>query len=366
METPETPSTDIEPEELPELPVPTDIKAVFQGGLFLLAVLAACYLASEIILPVLIAFVLMLVLQPAMRLLEKLYLPRLVAALAIIIVLFGSFVGLGAALSGPAVSWAQKHPEGLPRLQERLTLLSKPIQTLQKLLHQAEGLTEGAGPPVATVAVQGSGLNDRVLHATRAIVSGMLTTVLVLFFLLVSGDTFLRRLVEVLPRFKDKRQAVHISQQIEADISAYLLTITIMNVAVGVATGILAAVFGLGDPVLWGTVAFLLNYVPILGPTIGVIIFVFVGLLSIETLWLAFAPAGVYLLIHIIEGETITPMLLAKRFTINPVLVILSLVFWYWMWGVPGAILAMPMLAIAKIICGGIQPLAAFGHFIEG
>jgi predicted PurR-regulated permease PerM len=115
-----------------------------------------------------------------------------------------------------------------------------------------------------------------------------------------------------------------------------------------------------------GTVAFLLNYVPILGPLIGVTILGFAGLLSIETLWLAFVPAGVYVLVHVIEGETITPMLLAKRFTINPVLVILSLVFWYWMWGILGAILAVPMLAIAKIICDRVQPLAAFGHFIEG
>jgi predicted PurR-regulated permease PerM len=118
--------------------------------------------------------------------------------------------------------------------------------------------------------------------------------------------------------------------------------------------------------VLWGTVAFLLNYVPILGPLIGVTILVFAGLLSIETLWLAFVPAGVYVLIHVVEGETITPMLLAKRFTINPVLVILALVFWYWMWGILGAILAVPMLAITKIICDRVQPLAAFGHFIEG
>jgi predicted PurR-regulated permease PerM len=366
METTNTLQTDINAEELPDVIVPTDMKKVFQGGQFLLMLLAACYLAGEIILPIVIAFALMLVLQPAMRLLEKLYLPRLFAALAIIVVLFGGFVGLGAALSGPAASWAEKLPGGLPRLQERLTFLSKPIQTLQKFLHQAEGLAQGPGPAVATVAVQGAGLNDRVLNATRAIVSGLFTTVLVLFFLLVSGDTFLRRLVEVLPRFKDKRQAVHISQQIEADISAYLVTITIMNVAVGVATGLLAAVCGLGDPVLWGTVAFLLNYVPILGPTIAVMTFVFVGLLSIDTLWLAFLPAAVYLLIHIIEGETITPLLLAKRFTINPVLVVLAVVFWYWMWGVPGAILAMPMLAVTKIICDHIQPLAAFGHFIEG
>jgi predicted PurR-regulated permease PerM len=205
-----------------------------------------------------------------------------------------------------------------------------------------------------------------LLSGTRSIASGVFTTVLVLFFLLVYSDIFLRRLVEILPRFKDKRQAVDISKQIEADISAYLATITVMNLGVGVATGVLTAACGIGDPVLWGTIAFLLNYVPILGPLISVTILVFVGLLSIETLWLAFVPAGIYILIHVIEGEAITPMLLAKRFTINPVLIILALVFWYWMWGVLGAILAMPMLAIAKIICDRVQPLAAFGHFIEG
>jgi predicted PurR-regulated permease PerM len=366
METPNILPTGSKAEELSDTIVPSDIKMVFQGGLFLIALLAICYFAEEIILPVVLAFVLMLVLRPVMRLFEKLHLPRAIGALAIIIVLFGSFVGLGAALSGPAASWAQKLPDGLPRLQERLTFLSKPIHTVQKFLHQAEGLTQEAGPAVATVAVQGSGLSDKLLNGTRSIASGLFTTVLVLFFLLVSGDTFLRRLVEVLPRFKDKRQAVEISLQIEADISAYLITITIMNLAVGIATGILAAVCGLGDPVLWGTVAFLLNYVPVLGPTIGVTTFLFAGLLSIEPLWLAFTPAGAYLLIHVIEGEAVTPMLLARRFTINPVLVILAVVLWYWMWGVLGVILAMPMLAITKIVCDRIRPLNALGHFIEG
>jgi predicted PurR-regulated permease PerM len=322
--------------------------------------------AGEIILPIVLAFVLKLVLQPAMRLLENLHLPRTVAALAIIVALLGGFVGLGTALSGPAASWAQKIPDGLPRLEERLTLLSRPIHTLQKFLQRAESLTQAADPGVPTIAVQGSGFSDKLLTGTRTLASGLFTTVLVLFFLLVSGDTFLRRLVEVLPRFKDKRQAIEISQRIEADISAYLATITMMNTAVGVGTGIVAAACGLGNPVLWGTIAFVLNYVPILGPVICTVIFVFVGLLSVDALWLAFMPAGVYVLIHLIEGETITPMLLAKRFTINPVLIVLAIVFWYWMWGVLGVILAMPMLAVTKIICDRIEPLAAFGHFIEG
>jgi predicted PurR-regulated permease PerM len=349
-----------------DLPIPSDIKAVFLGGLFLLAMLGACYVASDIVLPIVLAFVLSLVLQPAMRALERLRLPRGIAAVFLILMLFGTLGGFGAALSGPAASWAQKLPTGVPKLQERLSFLSRPIAAFQKFADQAQGITLGGEPKAVPVTVQGSGLSDRLLNGTRSFASGLLETVLVLFFLLVSGETFLRRLVEILPRFKDKRQAVDISQQIEGDVSAYLFTITIMNLAVGVAIGTVMAFCGVGDPVLWGTVAFLLNYIPILGPMIGVAVFLLAGLLSIDSLWGAFLPAGLYLLIHLVEGETVTPMLLARRFTINPVLVILSLVFWYWMWGVPGAVLSTPMLAITKIICDRIRPLMAFGHFMEG
>jgi predicted PurR-regulated permease PerM len=354
------------PADEDDLPIPSDIKAVLLGGLFLLAMLGACYVASDIVLPIVLAFVLSLVLQPAMRALERVRLPRGIAAVFLILVLFGTLGGLGAALSGPAASWAQKLPTGVPKLQERLSFLSRPIAAFQKFADQAQGITLGGEPKAVPVTVQGSGLSDRLLSGTRSFASGLLETVLVLFFLLVSGDTFLRRLVEILPRFKDKRQAVDISQQIESDVSAYLFTITVMNLAVGVAIGTVMTFCGVGDPVLWGTVAFLLNYIPILGPMIGVGVFLLAGLLSIDSLWGAFLPAGLYLLIHLVEGETVTPMLLARRFTINPVLVILSLVFWYWMWGVPGAILSTPMLAITKIICDRIRPLMAFGHFMEG
>jgi len=348
------------------LPLPRDVRTVFQGGTFFLLLLGACYLAAEIILPIVLAFVLMLVLQPTMRFLERWRVPRGLAALAIIVVLFGTIAGLTTALTGPATDWAAKLPEGIPKLQERLSFLGKPIAAVQKFITRAEGLTSGTEGKALSVKVEGTGLSERLISSTRNVVSGLGETVLVLFFLLISGETFLRRLVEILPRFKNKRQAVDIANQIESDIAAYLVTITIMNAAVGIATGIAVAFAGLGDPLLWGTVAFLLNFVPILGPMIGVVIFLLAGLLSIETLWIAFLPAVLYFAVHLIEGETITPMLLARRFTINPVLVIVSLVFWYWMWGVPGAILATPLLAVTKIICDRIESLSAFGHFIEG
>jgi predicted PurR-regulated permease PerM len=210
------------------------------------------------------------------------------------------------------------------------------------------------------------GLTGVLFAGTRAVLDGLFTTVLVLYFLLVAGEIFLRRIVEVLPNFSDKRQAVDISQQIEADISAYLLTITAMNAAVGVATAVAMYLCGLGDPLLWGATAFLLNYVPILGPLFGVGIFLLAGMLSFDSLWSALLPPAIYFGIHLAEGETLTPMLLARRFTLNPVLVILSLVFWFWMWGVPGAILAVPMLAILKIVCDRVRPLKALGHVLEG
>jgi predicted PurR-regulated permease PerM len=322
--------------------------------------------ASDIVLPLVFAIILKLLLQPALRMFERLRVPRMLAALLLIIALFGTIVGLGTAISGPAGSWAAKLPDGIPRLQERLSFMRAPINTLQRFLQQVEDFGKTESSPNASASGRAQTLLTTLFTGTRNFATGLFTTVLFLFFLLVSGDIFLHRLVEILPRFRSKRQVVDISQQIESDISAYLVTITIMNAVVGVAMGLVMWLTGVGDPILWGTVAFMLNYVPILGTALGVMIFLLAGLLAIDPLWQALLPAGLYLALHLIEGETVTPMLVARRFTLNPVLVIISLVFWFWMWGIPGAILSVPMLAIAKIICDRVRPLAAFGHFLEG
>jgi len=256
----------------------------------------------------------------------------------------------------------------LPRIEQRLSFLSKPITSVQAAIEHIENLAAGSAPAAKQAAPQAAGqgsvLVQKVLTQVWIVADAAFTTLVALFFILISGETFLRRLVEIVPRFQDKRQLVDISQEIESDLSVYLGTITMMNAAVGVATGAVAAFCGLGDPLLWGTLAFLLNYVPILGPTAGVIMFFVAGIVTLDPLWLAFVPAGLYILIHVAEGETITPMLLAHRFTVNPVLIMIGVFFWYWMWGVVGAILATPLLAVAKIICDRIKPLQPVGHFI--
>jgi predicted PurR-regulated permease PerM len=370
---PEEPGAHLVPEQPADdpdgMPLPSDLRTVFLGGLFLLALLAVFYAAREIVLPIVLAFILMLVLRPAMRTLERLRVPRTLGALLLISLLFGTIVAFATALSGPAASWAAKLPEGVPRLLDHLSFLRPPIEAVRQFLQHAEGYVSGDTKPTGGAPQApgiGGGLWTTLFAGTRAFAGGLFETILVLLFLMVSGDTFLRRLVEILPRYSDKRQAIEISQHIEGDISAYLATVSIMNAAVGLATALVMWLCGVGDPILWGAVAFLLNYVPILGPMIGLVTFALAGLLTLDTLWQALLPAALYLIIHLIEGETVTPMLLARRFTLNPVLVVIALIFWYWMWGVPGAILAVPMLAITKIVCDRIRALAAFGHFLEG
>jgi predicted PurR-regulated permease PerM len=156
------------------LPIPSDINTVLPGGLVVLAILAACYVAAEIVLPIVLAFVLSLVLTPAMRVLQRVHLPRGLAAILVILVLFATLGGLGAMLSAPATSWAQKLPTGVPKLQERLSFLSRPIAAFQKFADQAQGLTLGGEAKAVPVAVQGPGLSDRLLSGTRSFASGLL------------------------------------------------------------------------------------------------------------------------------------------------------------------------------------------------
>jgi predicted PurR-regulated permease PerM len=349
------------------IPLPSNPLVILQAAQFTLLFMAALYVTRPIVLPIVLAILLKLLMQPGVRKLERWHIPRGIAAPAMIIALFVLLVSMGAALSGPTHAWVDQLPKGLPRLQERLNLLSGPVKSVQNFLHDAEGymhlVTSQGGIPTAAPV---SGFSEILFFGTANFASGMFITIIVLFFLLMSGDLFLRRLVEILPRFRDKRTAVAISQQIESDVAAYLMTVTIMNASVGVTTSLATWATGLADPALWGVLAFSLNYIPVIGPIICLVILLLAGLLSIESLWGALLPAAAFLAIHVIEGQFITPILVARRFTLNPVLVIVSLIFWYWMWGVPGAILAVPVLGMVKIICDGIRPWAAIGHLIEG
>ncbi|HSZ93457.1 MAG TPA: AI-2E family transporter [Acetobacteraceae bacterium] len=350
--------------------------------LTMLAVLYTLFFAAAIILPFVLALVLALVLGPAMRLLNRrLRIPRMIAALLLIVALFSVVGAMGYALSVPASGWIAKAPQSLPALVDKLRFLERPIQLMQHGVQQLQNLMSQSGdqpdaqnaPRPGPAAPQSSnvggslmGIGSSVLQGGRAFLGEGFTLMLLLFFFLASSDTLLRRFIEILPHLDEKRRAVSIVTEIENNISRYLLTITLMNALVGLFAGLAVWLLGMPDPLLFGTLAFLLNYIPIIGPVTGMVIFFFVGVFTFPSIWQAFIPAGIYLGIHVLEGETITPMLLASRFTLNPVMVISSLMFWDWLWGIPGALLSMPLLAVTKIVCDHIEWLMPLGHLLGG
>jgi predicted PurR-regulated permease PerM len=294
-----------------------------------------------------------------------------VSALVLILVLFGSIAAIGFTISGPATGWIEKAPEVLPSLKEKLAVLRQPIDYMQQTFKELEEAATPGGFDAATPTVKvkeqsaiATSVAASLARGTLVTLARFFTTMIILFFLLAAGDRLLLSFLEILPRFSDKRQAMEIALEIQRSIGGYLLTITFMNSLVGIATGLVMWSLGLGDPFLWGAMAFLLNYVPILGPLTGIGIFLIAGILTLDWPTFAFLPAIAYTIIHVAEGEVITPMLLAKRFTLNPVIVIVSLFFWHALWGIPGALLAVPLLAMFKIVADRIEPLQPIGHLI--
>ena len=349
-----------------EMPLPSDPKTIFLGGLFVMALFTALHVAQDVVLPIVIALVLKLLLQPIVRLLERVRVPKALGALVAVLLLLGVFAALGAILSGPASEMVKNFPTLVAHAQERFAALQPIITKAQSLMSGLgiEGGGEGGG--LQGMLSHLGGVAGGVAAGASSFASHLLETLLILFYMLTFGETFMRRLVEVLPSFGDKKQAVEISEAIEKDIGAYLITITVINAVVGLACGLVMWGFGVPGAVVWGVLAFCLNYVPILGPFVGVGLFAMVGLATLGTAWAALLPAAAYLGIHFAEGEAITPMLLAKRFTLNPIAVMVGLVFWYWLWGVQGAILSVPLLAIVKIMSDRLRPFRALGHLLEG
>ena len=336
------------------------------AGILGVLLLWVMYFGRDILVPITFAFVLNLLLQPASKALSRLGMPKPIGALLTLLIFLGVLLLLCATLAGPLSAWVARAPQSLPRLESDLWAIRPTIEKLQSANRELEQLAQSVTGTTATIAVAGPGIGDFLFSSTRAIVTGLGTMIIVLYFLLVSGDLFLRRLVEILPTLSDKKQLVDISHEIERSVSSYLITITLINAGVGIASGVATYLSGLPDPLLWGVVAFLLNYVLILGPVTNLAILLIAGLMSFDSIWRAAIPALAYLVIHLVEGEGFTPMIVARRFTLNPVLIVLSLIFWFWIWGIAGGLLAVPLLAIFKMICDRIAPLTGLGHFLGG
>lgn len=342
---------------------PFGIRSLALTGLFILAAFYTLYFGRAFFLPIVLALLLNSLLSPVVRVLHRLRIPN---ALGAGLVVFGLLGGLGWGvyeLSGPAYEWAQKAPQTMRRLERKLREFKKPVQTMSKATEQVEKITQ-VGPRTPETVVRTETLGERMFSQATELVAGGVVMFILLFFLLASGDLFLRKLIRVLPSLADKRKAVEIARQIESDISTYLVTITAINIGLGLATWGILSLLGVPNPLLWGVLATVTNYIPYLGAILMIAILGMVGFLTFDGTTQAMMVPLSFVGLNILESYIVTPLVLGHRLTLNPVVIFLGLTFWGWLWGITGALLAVPIMVVLKIFCDHTEPLRPIGEFL--
>jgi predicted PurR-regulated permease PerM len=333
-------------------------------GIFLLLLFHTLLVARDLFLPLMLAFFLSFLLSPLLRVLKRAHVPEALGAALLLLVLAGG-VGLGLySLAPPASEWIAKAPESVARVQRKLRTLRAPMEEVSRTADQVERAIAGdstTGP--VSAGKSPAWIKQALFGGTTAFVSEAVVVIVLLYFLLASGDLFLRKLIKVLPSFKDKKRAVEIAREIEQNISTYLFTATLINLGVGVAVGVGVWLLKMPNPVLWGALACVLTYIPYLGAVVGIGILSLAALLAFDDLGHALAVPAVYLVVSFLEGNFVTPMVLGRRLTLNPVVIFVGLLFWFFLWGIPGALLAVPTLAVFKIVCDHVDTLAPIGEF---
>src|SRR6266516_2910357 len=343
---------------------PFDVRSIALTGLFILAVFYTIYFMRSVLLPIVLALLLSYLLRPIARGLVQLKIPLPVSAAFILIGLL-AVVGCGiSALATPAVGWIQKAPQGLTELQHKLLPVKRSVAQVSQATSEIEKLAT-TNAETKTVEVKRHPITETFFMRTPEFIASAVLLSILLYFLLVYDQVFIAKLVKLLPTLSDKKTAVGIAHDIESQVSRYLFTITVINACLGLAVGTAVGLLGLRNPVMWGVMVALLNFVPYLGALTGIICMTIGAALSFDSLEYALLFPTVYLAFGTLEGSFITPWVMGRSLTLNPVIILLSLTFWGWMWGIVGIILAVPILAAFKIVCAHIKPMEPVAEFLS-
>ena len=343
---------------------PFGVQSVFLTGLFILAIFYTIYFMRSILLPIVLALLLSYLLRPIVRGLALLKIPLPVGAALILCGLL-LLVGYGiSALATPTAGWLQKAPAGLTELQRKLLPVKKSVAQVAQATGEIEKLAS-TNAETKTVEVKKHPFAEMFFMRTPEFIASAVLLVILLYFLLVYDQVFIAKLVKLLPTLSNKKAAVGITHDIESQVSRYLFTITAINSCLGLAVGTAVALLGLPNPVMWGVMVALLNFIPYLGALAGIICMTVGAVLSFDSLGYALLFPAVYLALGVLEGSFITPWVMGRSLTLNPVIILLSLTFWGWMWGIVGIILAVPILAAFKIFCAHIKPMEPLAEFLS-
>jgi predicted PurR-regulated permease PerM len=339
--------------------------------LMVLGTIAFLYFARPLVLPVVLACVAGMTLKPLIRWSSCCHIPPALSA-AVVLCFLVAAVGVGFfQLGHPASMWINEAPQHMTELRQRVVKLfpraarfgaaAAAVNDLGAT--DAEKAAEQMKTP--TLEVKESRGTSSILNWTGTLLVGLGETLVLVYLLLASGDLFLQKLVRVMPTLSDKKRAVEISHEIQQNISNYLFSVSLINLGLGVVVSGGLYFMGVPNAAMWGILVAILNFVPYFGPVAGVILLAAVGLLAYDTLWQGLLPPAWYLLLHLLETNLITPVLLGRRFTLNPVVIFVSLIFWMWLWGVPGALLSVPILVSIKVVCDRVPAMSSVSELLS-
>ncbi len=334
-------------------------------GIFLFASIYALYFARDFFMPVTLAFLAALTLTPIVRFLRRRGVPEAISATLLVFV-SASVIGLLAyAMSGPVVQMVNDAPQIGQRLQDRLEEFREPLDRLMRVSKQVEEVTEAAEEPgVQRVVVTQPGIVSR---AAGNLLSGTTTAAIVLvlsIFLLASGTMFYEKIVQSFTKMSEKKRALRVVYDVEREISRYLLTVSMINAALGVAVGVLMWMVGMPMPLVFGVAAALLNFLPYVGAATTIVLVSIFSLVTFDSFAFALVPPLIALTCQIIEGQFVTPLIVGRRLEINAVAIFIAVAFWSWLWGFVGALIAVPLLVVIKVFCDHFESLAHVGNFL--
>jgi predicted PurR-regulated permease PerM len=333
--------------------------------LLVLGIIAFLFFARPVVLPVFLACVAGMTLKPLIRWLSCCHIPPAISA-AVVLCLLVAAVGTGfLQLGRPAMTWMNEAPQHMTELRQRVQRIVPGAARFSQAATAVNnlGATEEEQKQSPTVEIRTSRLPG-LFDWTGTLLVGIGETLVLLYLMLASGDLLLQKLVRVMPTLGDKKRAVEISHEIQHKISTYLFSVSLINLGLGILVSGILYWLGVPNAAMWGAIVAVLNFIPYFGPVAGIILLGAVGLLTFDAFWKAIIPSAWYLLLHILEANFITPVLLGRRFTLNPVVIFVSLIFWTWLWGVPGALLSVPILVSIKVVCDHVPTLSSVSELL--
>jgi predicted PurR-regulated permease PerM len=320
-------------------------------GIFIILFFVALSLAKPIVLPAVAAFVVTMMLSPLSERADLYGVPQWLTALVLWLAVLAVCFGVIDLVSAPVIDWVHKAPDIGRSIQDKLQMLARPLSGLRDIRDALLPSQSDKGVNVDMVAI----VQQTFLIASPALGQTLIFFVS-LFFMLLGRRRLRHIVVRYFSHHEARLRSLRIMNDIESNLTGYLSVMAVINAGVGIGAGIIAAVVGLPSPVAWGVLGFVLNFIPYIGAGIMELGMFLVGLVTFPSLTYAFIAPLLYILMGLIEGQFLTPSILGRRFTLNPLTVFISLVFWAWLWGPAGAFLAVPLLIIGMVAVAHLFP----------